>query len=158
MVFHLQHRQARGDQVAEALAPPARIELVHRGAEEQPVAGQQRRQLGRLVARRARHVGVALGDLLQAQHVEAAFAGQAARAFHNARGAHHAVEAAAPLGVPGDEFHGVILRRAACGGLRYLMPARMKLCTNWRWNSRKATSSGPEVISVAAVMTDQSTP
>jgi hypothetical protein len=40
----------------------------------------------------------------------------------------------------------------------YLMPARMKLCTNWRWNSRKATSSGPDVIKVAAVMMDQSTP
>jgi hypothetical protein len=38
------------------------------------------------------------------------------------------------------------------------MPARMKLCTNWRWNSRKATSSGAEVMSVAAVMIDQSTP
>jgi hypothetical protein len=38
------------------------------------------------------------------------------------------------------------------------MPARMKLWTNWRWNSRKAIRSGPEVISVAAVMTDQSTP
>ena len=38
------------------------------------------------------------------------------------------------------------------------MPARMKLCTNWRWNSRKAISSGAEVISVAAVMIDQSMP
>lgn len=34
----------------------------------------------------------------------------------------------------------------------------MKLCTNWRWNSRKASSSGPDVISVAAVMIDQSMP
>ena len=38
------------------------------------------------------------------------------------------------------------------------MPARMKHCTNWRWNSRNATSSGAEVISVAAVMIDQSMP
>ena len=38
------------------------------------------------------------------------------------------------------------------------MPARMKLCTNWRWNSKKAIRSGAEVISVAAVMMDQSTP
>ena len=38
------------------------------------------------------------------------------------------------------------------------IPARMKLCTNWRWNSRNATRSGPDVISVAAVITDQSTP
>ncbi|MNL85462.1 hypothetical protein D3C87_2137850 [compost metagenome] len=34
----------------------------------------------------------------------------------------------------------------------------MKLCTNWRWNSKKASSSGAEVISVAAVMVDHSTP
>ena len=40
----------------------------------------------------------------------------------------------------------------------YRIPARMKLCTNWRWNSRKATSSGADVISVAAVMIDQSMP
>ena len=38
------------------------------------------------------------------------------------------------------------------------IPARIKLCTNWRWNSRKATNSGAEVISVAAVITDQSMP
>ena len=34
----------------------------------------------------------------------------------------------------------------------------MNDCTNWRWNSRKATSSGPELMRVAAVITDQSTP
>ena len=34
----------------------------------------------------------------------------------------------------------------------------MNDCTNWRWKSRNATSSGPEVIRVAAVITDQSTP
>jgi hypothetical protein len=34
----------------------------------------------------------------------------------------------------------------------------MKDCTNWRWNSRNATSSGAEVMSVAAVITDQSMP
>ena len=38
------------------------------------------------------------------------------------------------------------------------MPARMKLWTNWRWKSRKPTRSGAEVIKVAAVMMDQSTP
>jgi hypothetical protein len=41
---------------------------------------------------------------------------------------------------------------------RYRIPARIKLCTNCRWNSRNATSSGADVISVAAVMTDQSMP
>ncbi len=40
----------------------------------------------------------------------------------------------------------------------HLMPARMKLCTNWRWNNRKPMSSGPEVMMVAAVITDQSMP
>jgi hypothetical protein len=34
----------------------------------------------------------------------------------------------------------------------------MKLCTNWRWNKRKATRRGAEVIKVAAVITDQSMP
>ena len=38
------------------------------------------------------------------------------------------------------------------------MPARMNDCTNCLWKSRKATSSGPEVISVAEVMIVQSTP
>ena len=38
------------------------------------------------------------------------------------------------------------------------MPARMNLCTNWRWNGSKPISSGAEVMSVAAVMMDQSTP
>src|SRR5713226_2981230 len=40
----------------------------------------------------------------------------------------------------------------------YRTPARMKLWTNWRWNRRKARSSGAEVISVAAQITDQSIP
>ncbi len=38
------------------------------------------------------------------------------------------------------------------------MPALRKLCTNCRWNSRNAMSNGPEVISVAAQMIDQSIP
>ena len=38
------------------------------------------------------------------------------------------------------------------------MPARMKLCTNWRWNNRNATSNGALVIRVAAVTIDQSMP
>ena len=35
MVLHLRDRQSRGDQVAEAHAPPLGIELVDRGAEEE---------------------------------------------------------------------------------------------------------------------------
>ena len=34
----------------------------------------------------------------------------------------------------------------------------MNDCTNWRWNSRNAISSGAVVSSVAAVMIDQSMP
>src|SRR5262249_54011233 len=40
----------------------------------------------------------------------------------------------------------------------HLMPARRKLWMNWRWNSRKPSRSGAEVISVAAQMIDQSMP
>ena len=50
------------------------------------------------------------------------------------------------------------VRKGAAPPPSQRMPARMKLCTNWRWKSRNATSSGPEVIRVAAVMMDQSTP
>src|SRR3984885_15047045 len=42
-----------------------------------------------------------------------------------------------------------------CG---HRIPARMKLWTNCRWNSKKAISSGALVISVAAVTIDQSIP
>ena len=34
----------------------------------------------------------------------------------------------------------------------------MNDCTNWRWKSRNPTSRGADVIRVAAVMIDQSTP
>jgi hypothetical protein len=34
----------------------------------------------------------------------------------------------------------------------------MKLCTNWRWNSRKPRAAAREVISVAAQMIAQSMP
>ena len=40
----------------------------------------------------------------------------------------------------------------------YLIPARIKLCTNWRWKSKKPTSSGAVVIKVAAQMIAQSMP
>ena len=40
----------------------------------------------------------------------------------------------------------------------YRIPAGMKLWTNWHWKRRNANSRGAEVISVAAVMIDQSTP
>ena len=40
----------------------------------------------------------------------------------------------------------------------YLIPARMKFATNWRWKIRKAMISGAVVISVAALTKDHSTP
>ena len=40
----------------------------------------------------------------------------------------------------------------------YRIPARMKLCTNWRWNSKNPSSNGADVIRVAAQMTAQSMP
>ncbi|MDP3285069.1 MAG: hypothetical protein Q8M56_11635, partial [Desulfobacterales bacterium] len=41
---------------------------------------------------------------------------------------------------------------------RYLMPERMKLWTNWRWNSRKAIRSGETASSVPAEITEKLTP
>ena len=40
----------------------------------------------------------------------------------------------------------------------YLIPARMKLCTKPRWNSRKPSSSGAELIRLDAATIDQLTP
>ena len=102
VMLHLRRREPRRDQVAEAPAPAVGTELVHRGAEEQRKTRQQRRQLRRLVAGRAGQRVVTLRDLLQAQHVEVS---QAARLLDDALRADHAVQAAAPLGIPGDELH-----------------------------------------------------
>ena len=43
-------------------------------------------------------------------------------------------------------------------GHGYLIPERMKLWTNWRWNSRKAMRSGETARRVPAEMTDNLTP
>ena len=56
-----------------------------------------------------------VGDLLQAQHVEV---GELPRLGDNARRIDAAIDTATPLDVPLDELHRI--------------PARMKLCTNWR--------------------------
>jgi hypothetical protein len=102
MVLHARHRQPRGDEVAEALALSVGPELVDRGTEETLEARQQRGQLRGLVTGCAGQAVEALGDLLQAQHIEVA---QHARAVDDALRAHRAVEAATPLRVPGDELH-----------------------------------------------------
>ena len=80
-------------------------------------------------------------DLLQAQHVKVS---DALRFGDDARRIHLSVDAAAPLHVPAHDLH--------------LIPARMNDCTNCRWNSRNAISSGPAESSVAALMIDQSIP
>ena len=64
---------------------------------------------------------------------------------------------ARPLAVPPLLSKGGGRPKGAKGGF-HLIPARMNDCTNCRWNSRNPTSSGADVISVAAVMIDQSTP
>src|ERR1043165_2350682 len=60
----------------------------------------------------------------------------------------------------GGERAGADEQEVAPGRVAVLhrIPARMKLCTNWRWNSRKPISSGAEVIRVAAQITAQSMP
>ena len=116
VVAHLRHGQARGHQVAEALALAVAAEFFNRGTETDLKARQQLAQPRHLV-----EAGVAVearivdGHFLQAQHVEV---GHRQRFVHHALDADRAVQAAEPLHVPGDEFH--------------LIPARMKLCTNWR--------------------------
>jgi len=40
----------------------------------------------------------------------------------------------------------------------YLIPERMKLCTNWRWKSKKAIRRGETASRVPAEMTDKLTP
>ncbi len=70
-------------------------------------------------------VGEVVGDLLQAQHVEI---GDALRLGDDARRIDGEVHAAAPLHVPRHQLHRI--------------PARMNDCTNCRWNSRNAISSG----------------
>ena len=85
--------------------------------------------------------------------------GDRARLADDAGGIDAAVGAEAPLDVPGEQLHGdAVWAVNARESVAQRMPARMNDWTNWRWNNRKPTSSGADVIRVAAVMMDQSTP
>ena len=95
---------ATGSRVATTLPKrmrrPAASKVSTAAPKKTSKARHQRGQLGRLVARRAGHALEALGDLLQAQHVEV---GHGSGACDDALWTHDAVETAAPLRVPGDK-------------------------------------------------------
>ena len=146
MAQDLPNRIARQDHVAEALAAAVFVRDVEGDAVDGRIGGQEARKLGELIGGIvAGEIGKVVGHLLQAEHIEI---GHAAGMGDEARKIDASVDAAAPLHVPGDELHRYPQR----------MPARMKLCTNWRWKRRKPIKSGAEVISVAAQITAQSMP
>jgi hypothetical protein len=77
---------------------------IDRSAEADLKARQQLAQQGRLVVRRiALQLREVDRHLLQAEHVEI---GHLARTVQHARQIDHAVQAAEPLHVPGDQVHG----------------------------------------------------
>ena len=133
---HRQPREERGCRNAGAAAPAARRRprdrradrprigrLVDRHARHRRVARQQRRELRELVlagaAREPRREVVGDSPAGTARRNP-----RSPRLGDDARRVDDAVDAAAPLDIPRDELH-------------QRMPARMKLCTNCRWNSRK---------------------
>src|SRR5450759_5974514 len=89
---------------------------VHCHARYRHVAGKEPRKLGKLIfaatACKTR-MGIVVGDLLQTEDVEI---GDRLRMPHDAGRIDFAVDAAAPLDIPGNELH--------------LIPARMNDCTN----------------------------
>src|SRR6185436_12968245 len=93
---------AREDRVAEAAALAVLAHHVHAVALDARVAGEERPQLGELVtlvvALEPREV---VRDLLHAEDVEVR---DRPRGLHDAREVDAAVEAAAPLDVPGEEL------------------------------------------------------
>ena len=73
VAIHLPHRQPRQDHVAEAAPAAVVARLVDGHAGDRRVAGQQLREALELVlavAAAEPRVGIVVGDLLQAQHVE----------------------------------------------------------------------------------------
>ena len=101
---HLADGQPREDRVAEEATSAAAVVLVGRGAEEAAVPGERRTEPRHLVlAGTAGQVREADRDFLQAQHVEV---GEVTGLADDALGVDAAVDAAAPLDVPGDQFHG----------------------------------------------------
>src|SRR4051794_22112847 len=103
--------------------------------------GQQRSQLHALICAAVKFSKI-VGHLLKAKDIGVC---HPLRYGDDPRQVGHAVATFSALDIPRNQPH-------------QRMPARMKDCTNCRWNSRNANSSGAIVITVAAVMIDQSTP
>ena len=144
MTEDLADGKARQHHVTEMPAAAVVPGHVDRHARHRHIAGKEPRELGELIFAATAckpRVGIVVGDLLQTEDVEV---GNRLRMPHDAGRIDFAVDAAAPLDVPGDELH--------------LIPARMNDCTNCLWKSRNAISSGALVSKVAAVMIDQSIP
>src|SRR4051812_29603477 len=137
----LQDRQPRQRHVAEAMHPALAVDGLDGRTKHRLMIRQQRGQLPALVGT-AVETGKLLRYLLKAEYIGI---GNRPGGRNDPCEIDNPVAAFAPLNVPGDQAH-------------HRIPARMNDCTNWRWNSRKAISSGAMVITVAAVMIDQSTP
>jgi len=134
---HLQHRQARQQEVAELPPLHSGPGAIQCRAKERLVLREQRLQLGKLVSA-AGDTGIIARDFLEAQHV--AFAHRLRHA-RDAREVDAAIATAPALDVPGQD------RRHSA----YLMPACMNDCMNCRWNSRNATRSGATAMIVPAL-------
>ncbi len=143
MVAYLEHRQPRQRHVAE-LAALAELLATHVGtyAKERFVVGQQSLQHGDLVCARPVDRREVARNLLHAQHIGVA---ECSHCVNDARQIDHTVTSLSPTNIPADD-------------LDHLRPARINDCTNWRWNNKKANSSGATASSVPAEMIDQSTP
>ncbi|MNN23905.1 hypothetical protein D3C81_1373170 [compost metagenome] len=103
MAEDLPHRQPRGHYVADlamaAIVPGA----IDAGREDDAIAGQQRGQLGHLIAAGvAGHVGETARDLLQADHIGI---GHALHGVDDAGEVDLAVRPAPPLDIPRNQFH-----------------------------------------------------
>ena len=100
---HFEQGQAGGNEIAELAWRAVYGEAVHRWRVEDPVAGQERRQLGHLVGSRlACEVGVAARHLLQAEYVGV---GDRVQRPDGAGQVDAPVGATTPLDVPGNQFH-----------------------------------------------------
>src|SRR2546425_1536260 len=103
VVNHPADGEARGDEVAEALAAAFVAGHIDGGSEEHEVARELApERLDLVLALAPGQIGEADVDLLQAQDVGV---GDAPRLVRDARRVDDAVDAAAPLDVPGDEAH-----------------------------------------------------
>src|SRR2546428_6971252 len=103
MAHHPADGKARGDEVAEALARAFVAGQVDGRREEHEVPGEfAPERLDLVLALAPGQIDEAGVDLLQAKHIRI---GDAPRLVRDARRVDDAVDAAAPLDVPGDEPH-----------------------------------------------------